>query len=284
MGWTKDGHVFVCHEREAWTGDSPVRIHARVSALRGKPNTEERALYGAAKISFSLAAAEEVVRKSVSEKVTDEIVDSVIAGGLDCRIIVPHPSFDDADGDRLLSADQHVRNAIPIAYANYLARLLGVVVDEEIIQVARVGRTDLTRWPRYLYQPSFGGVVRRGQPYLIADDVISTCGTMAALRSYIVRNGGMVICTTAIANFLGHNQPFTPSEQILNQLRTNFGPGLNRLWTETIGHDIGCLTHAEAEHLLEWSNEQVQSEGCRRGDPLLQRLRNRLDQAAANKG
>jgi hypothetical protein len=286
MGFTRDGHVFVNHPREPWTGLEPdIQIHARVSTLRGKPNTPERARYAAAKLSFSLAAAEEIVVRSMSEVVLEKIVDCVVSAGVHCRIIMPHPSFDDDDGDRLLSAGQHVRNALPIAYANFLSRLLGGVVDEEIIQIARVGRTNLTRWPRYLYQPIFGGVVRQDHPYLIADDVVSTAGTMAALRSYIVRNGGRVVCATAMANFEGANQAFCPTEQIVNELQATFGPELNMLWTETIGHDIGCLTNAEANHLAEWSHEQLQSPG-RRADQreLLHRLRSQLDKAAAKEG
>ena len=237
-------------------------------------------------MNFAMAAAEEVLMRCISKAAMDSMVAHIVGtpGGLDARIIIPHPAFDDAMGEEVVQLTDSPRNAIPFAYAAFLARNLGLSIDEEIVQIARVGRTKLSTWPRFLYQPKFGGVVRPGQTYVLADDVVSTAGTCAALRSYIARNGGHVIFATALANSIGKNQGFSVTKQIVNQLAVDFGPELNQFWTETIGHDIHCLTEAEAAFLLRELSNVEQAKGCPRGPELLQRLRGKLDAAAAKEG
>lgn len=281
--WKSDGHYSCCHPRVPWPPNyPPVLVQTRLDVLKGRDEVEQ-ATYRAAKVHFSMAAAEETVGRCVSKAVKDSLIAHTIVGGLDASILVPHPAFDDESGGELFSTSETPRNALPFAYAAYLSRTLGCPIDEEIVQIARIGRTKLTKWPRYLFQPSFGGVVRPNQTYIIADDVVSTGGTMAALRSYIIRNGGHVVFATALANGTGKNQAFSITEQTVNLLLVAFGDGLDEFWTETIGHGIGCLTETEGAFLREWSDEQ-QASGCVAGPNLLQRIRDQLDQAAAKNG
>jgi hypothetical protein len=283
MSW-KDGHVCVFHAREPWPESMPpVFVQNRLDVMKGAEGTPNRDIYAAAKMHFTMGAAEEVVKRCVTKSAMDSLIAHTIAGGLDARIIVPHPAFDDANGEAIVSKNDVPINALPFAYSAFLQRTLGCEPDEDIVQIARVGRTKLSKWPRFLYQPTFGGVVRPGQSYIIADDVISTGGTFAALRSYIVRNGGSVVFATALANATGKNQEFSISKQTVNYLMQSFGPGLHEFWTETVGHDIRCLTETEGNFLREWSDAE-QTKGCARGDELLQRLRGELDEAATKKG
>jgi hypothetical protein len=284
MTW-KDGHICVAHFREPWIENQPpIFVQSTLETLKGREGTVERSTYMAAKFQFSTQAAEEVLRRCIRKSTVDSLIAHTIAGGLDAKIIMPHPAFDDiSGGEQLVSKTTIPRNALPFAYAAFLKRTLGCQVDEEIVQIARVGRTNLSKMPRFLFQPSFGGAVRAGQTYILADDVVSTGGTFAALRSYIMRNGGSVVFATVIANGNGENQPLSIEKQTINRLVQSFGEGLDLFWTETIGHGISCLTEVEGQYLVEWSNAK-QAEGCRAGEPLLQRLRDRIDAAAAKNG
>lgn len=71
---------------------------------------------------------------------------------------------------------------------------------------------------------------------MIVDDVVSSGGTFAALRSYIIRNGGTVVFTTALAHKIGQNHSILL--ETVNTLRSLYGPELDNLWTQTIGHGI----------------------------------------------
>ncbi len=277
----KEGHICVEHPREPWGAKEPeIIIHSRLDRLKGREDTPERALYMAAKFHFSMEAAKEVVLRSTDKAALDSIIAHTIALGINARILVPHPSFDDDSGEDQVSKTTVPKNALPFAYAAYLSRNLGCPIDEELVQIGRVGRTKLPKWARFLYQPIFGGVVPRGQTYILADDVCSTGGTFCALRSYIVRNGGRVVFATAMANGIGRNQPFSIEEQTVNQLMRSFGAELDEFWTATIGHGITCLTEAEGRFLSEWSDAE-QAKGCPAGPELLRRLRGQLDEAAA---
>lgn len=277
MPWSKDGHIFVNHPREPWgQSDAEIIVHGPLNALKGKKATDERKRYIAAKREFDLEAAFDVVERTVSQAALDTIVAHVIAAGCKARIVMPHPEFDDEDNPGAAG----LTNAIPFAFAKYLKDVTGRAIDEEIAQVARVGRTKLTKWQRFLYQPSFGGAIRTDEPYLLIDDAVSTAGTLAALRSYIVRNGGSVVCSTALANALGKNQPFQITLETSNDLIQAYGDGFEPYWRETFGHDVSCLTETEGRFLRTWCDEK-ENEGVGTGDPLLQRLRAKLDSVAA---
>lgn len=277
MPWTKDGHIQVNHPREPWGGDVPaIFIHGALNTLKGKKGTSDRDLYIAAKRDFDMDAAFQVVERTVSKDAVDSLIARIIAGGCKARIVMPHPDFDDEDDP---GASVGLTNALPFAFAKYLKDITGRAIDEEIIQMARVGRTKLNKWQRFLYQPSFGGAIRTDEPYIIIDDVVSTAGTLAALRSYIVRNGGTVLCATALANGVGKNQPFPITQETSSNLAEAFGDGFAPYWCETFGHEASCLTETEGRFLRTWCDEE-KSKGVGVGKPLLQRLRTQFDAIA----
>lgn len=282
MPW-HDGHFRISHPREPWKAEPPIFVHAPLNTLKGKAGTKARGQYTAAKRSFDMNAAVDVVARCISKSASDRIVSYVLGGGRDAIIVMPHPAFDDDEGAASVSTSDTPLNAIPFAYAGYLCKTTGCSVDEELVQSARVGRTKLSKWARFIYQPSFGGAVRTDRPYIIADDVTTTAGTMAALRSYIVRNGGHVLFCTALANQSGREQLFsiTPETQLV--LKDALGVDFEPYWLETVGHSLECLTEFEGRFLRGWCDEQAK-QGHTGGDKLLQRLRDRIDEAAATCG
>jgi hypothetical protein len=284
MSWN-NGHYSVAHPRERWDAELPdILVQASLETLKGADHTPARDVYIAAKYQFAMGAAEQVVNRCISKRTVDLLVAHTISRGINSRIVFPHPAFDDEAGEDVVSKTYIPRNALPFAYRAYLSRILGCPVDDGVIQIARVGRTKLNKWDRFLYQPMFGGVVRAGQTYIIADDVACTAGTFASLASYITRNGGRVVFATVLASGSGKDLPFPITEQTVNQLVRSFGPELDRFWTETVGHGITCLTEAEGKFLREWSDAERSKGSLDAGAAMLRRLRDRLDAAAAKNG
>lgn len=189
------------HPRVGWKkADCPlVFVHNRWDHVKGTSidiGSEEeyfRDQYRAAKWHYNMTAAVDLVQRCVSEEKLDRIVDILLDGKKPPRLVLPHPPFDDEEACGVLKPNQRApTNAIPFALAGYLSRVLGAEIDEDIQMSARVGRTKLGKWARFLWQPHFVGSVRDDVTYIMVDDVCTLGGTFAALRSYIVRSGGTV--------------------------------------------------------------------------------------------
>ncbi|NBB82379.1 MAG: hypothetical protein GVY28_03145 [Alphaproteobacteria bacterium] len=283
MKW-QDGHVRVSHPRAGWTSSDPAEIlvHVRLDRLKGSDRqaagaAQRKRLYECAKFALDFEAAAELVRDMLDEVVIDRIVDDILRHEAVPIIVFPFPGFDDEDAVEadLVERDEPT-NALPYAFANGLAEILGCDVSDDTIQKARVGRTKLNRWLRFLCQPAFTGSVDRHRPYILVDDVVTTGGTFAALRSHIVREGGSVICATALAQQKGRNLPFPIAPSTLGVLHSEFGEELSAYWLETFGHEISCLTEVEAQILVDMAQERRAGR-----DQPLQRLRDHINEAAA---
>ena len=215
------------------------------------------------------------------ESVIEDLANTVFHCDCNPRIVFPHLRFDD---DEIAGAQDPTRqlptNALPFAYAKYLGDNLGCAIDEGIIQIARVGRTVLSNFARFLYQPDFAGDVERGHAYLLVDDVVTMAGGLAALRSYIIRNGGNVIGVSVLANSKGCYQRFPIADECLNVLRSLYGRELEVLWVGAIGHELNCLTEREGEFLMQWGRDRQVRDGVGTGTELLHCLRTRLNKAA----
>src|SRR5690606_39045267 len=84
----------------------------------------------------------------------------VLLSGLRPIVVSPHPAFDDDDViDHDAPYRSGPRNALPFALSARLRLMLNGIADDTIVQGARVGRTKLPRFPRFLYQPHFVGGV-----------------------------------------------------------------------------------------------------------------------------
>lgn len=282
MPWV-DGHIQVRHARLLWDSACPRRIsvYERLTLLTGEQPLRARrqAQYRAAKNSYDIHAAAEIVLELVKGSTYEALVRTVIeANPLNVIVAHPHPAFENGYQDG--NPTQGVTNALPFAFAEFLATRLGGQVDEKIEQIARIGRTKMDRWERFLYQPSFHGDVTPGAHYIIVDDVVTLGATFASLRNHIVGGGGIVCAVTALAHKDGAHQPFPIEDGTIAELRDLYGSEFFAVWKESFGHDVQSLTQPEGLFLSEWGRDR-ERDGCDRGNALLQRVRARIDQAAS---
>ena len=83
----------------------------------------------------------------------------------------------------------------------------------------------------------------------------TTGGTLACLRSYIIRNGGIVVGVATLAHESGRHQIFPIVVQTLVVLKHTYGIEIETFWKDTLGHDLSNLTEAEAKFLIEIAPE-----------------------------
>lgn len=140
------------------------------------------------------------------------------------------------------------RNAIPETYANYLGDRIGLPVDEDIVQANRPHRTGTDGAYRLATRSEFDGYVERRRLYLLVDDNVTQGGTLADLRSYIQRLGGIVVGATTLTGSRS-SEILAPTDEILGQLREKF-PGLEDRWRGAFGYDFTGFTQGEATYLL----------------------------------
>ncbi|SFZ86669.1 hypothetical protein SAMN02983003_3863 [Devosia enhydra] len=274
------------HFRLPWVKADPreVLVHCSWQELKGTYKVSERdapvkqARYEAAKRRFDHAAAAEIVGELISDAIIDRVIDALITTNMPPLIVVPHPEY---DPDEPKSSPLPITNALPFAIAGRLAAELDCEIDKEIIEVARPGRTALNRFQRFLWQPRFQGAVRSDRAYILADDTCTLGGTFAALRHHIVEQGGTVIAVTALSLGNGDCVPFPIADRTKGVLLSKYGPELSTLWREEIGHDEQSLTEGEGAFLVDWAEKEHPG---RDQSALLQRLRDRLAQAAGNGG
>ena len=273
------------HPREPWghPGDAEIFVHTSLDRMTGR-GLSQRArpkmmeAYQLAKCKLNFAAAADVIENCWSLAIEDRIIDKMEGISVEPIIVFPHPSFDDDDAEGWDVPRRGPTNALPFQLANYLARRIGAAANDSIVQAARVGRTKLSAECRFIWQPSFVGDVIEKQPYILIDDVATTGGTLAALRSHIVRGGGTVIACTALAHKTAVNQKFAIADYTLSVVQRAYGLDIDAFWRETIGHDIQCITEAEAGILLRWQ----QGCGKRPGPSALLDLQDRLVEAASS--
>jgi len=272
MKWI-DGNVQVDHPRQPWTGNEKVFSCSMLHDLKSHPR------YRAAKYENDLEAAFDVVEALLTEEVLDAISDSVIENApRDVRVVRPNPGFDEEGHDDAAGTQKGFTNALPVAFQAVLCEQLGAEPDDEIVQAARVGRTKLGLFMRFLCQPEFNGNVRPNDQYVVVDDVITTGGTFAALRSHIAKKGGKVTFFATLAHKSELEIAIASEEAKIQRLEREFGSELSSFWLEVVGHEIRCLTNAEAVALVEWRSSRCAG---LRPKPSLQRLRARLNKAGS---
>lgn len=287
MPWS-DGTYSVSHPREPWSERDGEWILAHTSWPKLKAGGIEdrsgsaRDRYLKAKQYFDLDAAYEIVKEVLDSSVVDELAKNVAASGMRPLLVFPIPGYDDEDTvSEVDIISSKPTNALPFAYRALLAKLLEGIEENNIVLESRVGRTKLTRFGRYLFQPSFYGNVNRERPYILLDDVCTLGGTLAALRSHIIRNGGTVIAYSALANDSGRKSRFSIDRATLDMLKSMYGEPVFRFWKETIGHDLESTTQNEGKFLVEWARQHCAEQPAAE---RLQRLRERLNKEAASLG
>jgi hypothetical protein len=246
------------HIRRPWVGGETVYVCAKLTVLNGnEPGlpASRRPLYLAAKLGGSQDSAAKIVTACISDTVIDRIIDdtaSFMMKGTPLVCVVPHPPFDDLDGVGAdLAGRPRVRNALPIQYAAQLKEILDAEIDTEIVEIGRVSRTKLRRFPS-----RFDGAVRQDAAYILVDDVFTSGGTLAALRSHILGAGGTVAAVTTLAHGSGQWQPLALSDGTWHELCSIYGRDLDPFWRREIGHDARNLTEAEGRTLARWGTYQ----------------------------
>ena len=87
-------------------------------------------------------------------------------------------------------------NAIPEALAEVLAEQLHWPAEHAIVQTNIVGHTGADGFSRLARQAQFDGPVSQGELYILVDDFVGQGGTLANLRSHVIRGGGRVLGAT----------------------------------------------------------------------------------------
>ncbi|WP_241461194.1 LPD38 domain-containing protein [Aeromonas hydrophila] len=217
-------------ERSPWGKDFPeVILHGRLADATGHPD------YAAAKGGDDAAA-----RRLVSDVLSPDAIKQLkkVIGNREAIALGVH-------------AEEAVsRNAIPSAMADILGKVLGIEVDLDIMQAAKVGRTAQDGFGRLANQPSFDGAVRADKPYLIMDDTLTQGGTLANLKGYIENRGGEVLAATALTG-KQYSAKIAIDSSTLEQLRDQYdGTGLEAWWHNRFGYGFDSLTESEGRYLL----------------------------------
>ncbi|MFM5178465.1 LPD38 domain-containing protein [Aeromonas veronii] len=229
IGADGDGLWFSA-ERSPWQEGFPeVILHGRLGDATSHPD------YEAAKGGDD-AAARRLVREVLSPDAIRQLKE--VIGNRSAIALGVH-------------AEEAVRrNAIPRAMADVLARVLGLDVDLDIVQAAKVGRTAQDGFGRLINQPSFDGPVRIDKPYLIMDDTLTQGGTLANLKGYIENRGGEVLAATALTG-KQYSAKIAIDSSTLEQLREQYdGTGLEAWWQNRFGYGFDSLTESEGRYIL----------------------------------
>ncbi|WP_319908891.1 LPD38 domain-containing protein [Aeromonas caviae] len=230
VGSAEGERLWFSAERSPWGKDFPeVILHGRLADATSHPD------YAAAKGGDD-AAARRLVRDVLSPDAIGKL--KALVGVRQAIALGVH-------------AEEAVsRNAIPSAMADILGKVLGIEVDLDIMQSAKVGRTAQDGFGRLANQPGFDGPVRNDKPYLIMDDTLTQGGTLANLKGYIENRGGEVLAATALTG-KQYSAKIAIDSSTLEQLRDQYdGTGLEAWWHNRFGYGFDSLTESEGRYLL----------------------------------
>ncbi len=218
--------------RSDWNGFPDVLIHASESSVKKHP------LYQAAKSGDADAAAQ-LVRDTINNS---QIVFLRTLVGSHSPVLVSVHAYE-ATGI----------NAIPEAFADKLADVLGLEVDGRIVQTNVVSHTGSDGYGRMARQAAFDGDITQNAEYVLVDDFIGQGGTLANLRGYIESKGGQVIAAVALTG-KPYSTKLTLDETQLKELRLKHGNEFEHWWIERFGHSFDSLTQSEARYLSRSEN------------------------------
>lgn len=238
------------------------------SGDRGSAKSDKDA-YIAAKQNCDHDAATVIVDKFFSDRVLDRLIDELspdISAGKRICIIHPQPGFN-RNGE--LDVNQIVTNALPYACAELLAEEIGADITNDIMQVARPGRTKLNRWQRFLYQPKFEGAVDADAVYVLVDDNSTMGGTLAMLRTHIVDNGGTIGAVCTLCSPDGVDCKFSIAKDTVNVINSRYGDEIDIFLLKEIGHETLQLTENEGLSLARWDDGNPRI-------PVFERFRERI--------
>lgn len=226
--------------RVAWDKEFPdAFVNAPWHSFNRKvPTLSSHPLYGAAKGERNVEAALAIIDDLADKRCIYGLVDLADDSRVTPTLIAPacHP------GDS--------NNALAISYAQWLSHELDWPVETRAFQEKTVSRDREKAWVRIANRCDFYGEIDKQAAYVIVDDVITTGGTLADLRSFILRKGGRVIGMSAIAARDGTWQRIRLGDDTRAKLERHYGRDLSEFCREYLGFPHECLTDGEASHFL----------------------------------
>lgn len=172
-----------------------------------------------------------------------------------CHPILVSAHADEADGV----------NAIPEALAWSISVALAWRHEQGITQWNKVFHTGADGFSRLRRQAIFSGMAKTGLHYILVDDFIGQGGTLANLRSHILRQGGHVLGATALTG-KAYSAKLAPADEQTVELRSKHGH-LEHWWRQRFGFGFECLTASETRYLSRTSSskriiEQLEKAAC----------------------
>ena len=146
-------------------------------------------------------------------------------------------------------------NEIPVALAEELRRGLGWTVLTSIVQVNVVGHTGASGHARLARQALFDGDLQPDKDYVLVDDFVGQCGTLANLRGHVLAGGGRVVGAITLTGKLSSAKLMLSSATLADRRRKH-GPELERWWEDRFGHAFDCLTESEGRYLARAEDAQ----------------------------
>ncbi|WP_216360464.1 phosphoribosyltransferase [Vibrio mediterranei] len=214
-------------ERAPWHNFPKVVRNGDLGSLKNEPE------YEAAK-SGDILAAIVLVDRLITEPFVDGVREII---GSHRPLILP-----------VLAVEAAGNNKIPLAMAEVLSDRIGLDIELGIVQNEKVGRTGAGADHRLAFNPTFDGIVRQGEYYLIIDDTLAMGGTLASLRGYVENRGGKVLAASVMTAHEGVLSLPVKATMVAG-IESKHGPSMNQFWQETFGYGIDKLTQGEAGHL-----------------------------------
>ncbi len=157
-----------------------------------------------------------------------------------------HPAYGAA---KVGDPDAAYKLVIETRSLDIVSKQTGWRADDSIVQTNIVAHTGADGFSRLARQAEFGGDVARGQSYVLVDDFVGQGGTLANLRSHIIRGGGIVIGATVLTG-KAHSALLALAKSTLEALRKKHETELENWWHQRFGFNFDCLTESEAHYLL----------------------------------
>ena len=132
----------------------------------------------------NIAAAKQLVADVLNPDAVDRIKKAL---GGDSPILAPVYAIEDMGINR-----------IPAVFSEVLGERLGLSINEEIVQINRVGHTGASGYHRLAFPALFDGDVQNGKTYLLLDDFVGQGGTLANLKGHIESKGGRVVLAATL--------------------------------------------------------------------------------------
>lgn len=204
------------------------------------PGIADRPEYNAAKMRADAEAALKIVKKSLSTAYINDLklfINDMESKGYDKPVL-------------LAPYKQNSKNMIARTFAAYVAEKTGLEVDTDVVILPgkKSQREKGSIFERMANPPQFGGDVR-GKKYIVMEDMISSGGTLSALRSYIDQNGGRYLFACSLASVDGKSCRLDPVPQMVDRVYDNLGSKLVKWVENRVGFEISALTGPEARFL-----------------------------------